>query len=255
MPVVMVERVRPGVGEVLYVSLKELCDVFPTLERKLSEEERFLELFIIEVRDERGKLVKRFKPMKKLKVRLRPYYDSTIKGPRALKYRPSIRFSVEEASKLNLGKGYYVSMVITRYHGNPVFPFEIKPLGSEAEKVASSLSRIERKLLLVVVEDEVLNEALSYLYDSYMRLDENDVEGARTEVRKSLQILKEKFIPNLIVEEETKDFKKKMGGLISKLSSLVSYGGPHPGPAPRTTTEMVIEITTDIITYLAKYLP
>jgi len=78
MPVVMVEKVRPKVGEVLYVSLKELYNVFPTLEWGLSKEERFLELFIIEVRDERGKLVKRFKPMKKLKARLRPYYDSIV---------------------------------------------------------------------------------------------------------------------------------------------------------------------------------
>jgi hypothetical protein len=42
--------------------------------------------------------------------------------------------------------------------------------------------------------------------------------------------------------------------LISKLRSFLNYGDPHPGPAPKITTKMVISITIELVKYLAKTL-
>lgn len=97
---------------------------------------------------------------------------------------------------------------------------------------------------------------MSYLFDSYLRLEENDIEGARTSLRNAVQIVRDRFIKNIELKdlEENKKFLKNLRKLTSILSGFLSYGGPHPGPAPRMTTEMIIEIVADIIEYLAKYL-
>lgn len=48
-------------------------------------------------------------------------------------------------------------------------------------------------------------------------------------------------------ECEVKDFPDRLRKLIKALENLVAPGGPHPGPAPRTTTEMVLEIMTALV--------
>ncbi len=113
-------------------------------------------------------------------------------------------------------------------------------------------SKIEADLISLSLEQPTLNEAISYLWDAYFRLEENNVEGARTFVRNSLEVLGKKLVPKIKVVEESKDFPQRVGKLIKELTDFVHYGGPHPGPAPRTTTEMIISVTTELIRYFAK---
>jgi hypothetical protein len=40
----------------------------------------------------------------------------------------------------------------------------------------------------------------------------------------------------------------------ARATRFVVYGGPHPGPAPRTSTEMVFSTTVDLLKYLIKML-
>mgnify|MGYP000489323595 CR=1 FL=1 len=68
MPAVMTEKIRvrkailPEFGmeylDVLYIDLRKLCDLLPFI-----EEGSRLELYIIEIRDGQGRLIRRFKPM------------------------------------------------------------------------------------------------------------------------------------------------------------------------------------------------
>jgi hypothetical protein len=92
------------------------------------------------------------------------------------------------------------------------------------------------------------------LWDAYTRLEENDVEGARTSVRNSLSIIRDEFIPKIEVVEEAKDFPENLKNLVKRLADFTQYGGPHHGPAPRSTTEMIILMTIELIRYLAKML-
>ena len=90
------------------------------------------------------------------------------------------------------------------------------------------------------------------MLDAYLRLEENDIEGARTSIRKSLDILKADLVTKIEVVAEAKDFPQNLKKLINGLREFVQYGGPHPGPAPRTTTEMILSMSIELIKYLAK---
>ena len=147
--------------------------------------------------------------------------------------------------------------MFVKYMGEPIFPFELKPVGYGVEKVVERLSPIEVEILTCVLENNILNESLSYLYDALRRLEEYDIEGSRTTLRNSLEIIKRKFIPSIIVPEESeeeKEFPKRLFNLVRTLQDFLHYGGPHPGPAPKLTTEMIITITIKLIKYLAQSL-
>lgn len=242
MPAIITERIE--FGNWLYISLEDLHQALPFI-----KEDGSLEFFIIEIRDNQDKLVKRFKPLERLIVKLDQYYCKIKK-----EWLPCIRFSDENASKFNLGRDYKTSILTTKYNDQYLFPFELKPLGYGSEKVIETFSKIECRLLTLAIEYHVLSETIGYLHDSYSRLEENDIEGARTSLRKSLEGLQKNFIPQIVPIEETEDFKENLAKLVKIGMGFVHYGGPHPGPAPRTTTEMILEITIDIVEYLAKCL-
>jgi hypothetical protein len=225
-----------------HISLREVARIIPHIQEKMT-----LDFYLIEVKDHNNKLVKRFKPFKQLSSEVGNFYwvNEWVK---------SIILTKDKALKLNLGKDYKIAVLLTKCNNEPLLPFEIKPVGYDAEKIVESFSDLEKNLLEIVIEDPDLNEAISFLHDSYTRLEENDIEGARTAVRNSLQILRDNFIPKITAIEESEGFQEKARKLLNDLRDFVSYGGPHPGPAPRSTTEIVVDITIHIVNYLAKSL-
>ena len=172
------------------INLRVVTDVVPHI-----QESETLTAYLIEIRDMHGKLVKRFKPFKQLEFRIGRFYYIN-------EWVKAIAFSEEQSSELNIGDNYKVAILLTRHNTKPLLPFEIKPVGYDAEKIVENLSNIEKSLITLVVEHSTLNKAIGYLYDSYTRLEENDVEGARTAVRNSLQVLRDEFLPEVIVTEE-----------------------------------------------------
>ena len=237
-----------GHGRGYYViGIAELSEVFPHLELG-----KKVELYLLELRNELNKLIKRFKPFRKLQLQTGEYWQRTIK-----KWVPCLLIPEDLATQLNVGKNYKVIIVITRYDGKVFLPLELKCVGYDAEKALEYFSKIETDLLLLTFEHSVLNEASSYLWDAYFRLEENDIEGARTAVRNSLSIVRDKLLSRITVpetSEEISEFPKRLRKLTADIRNLVHYGGPHPGPAPRTTTEMTISLTIELIKYLAKAL-
>jgi hypothetical protein len=227
-----------------YIDLGELTRVFPHI-----EDNKELRCYVAELRNEAGKLVRRFKPFKELVLKTSEYFSTLLN-----KRLPCIVIPEDVATRINVGDNYRITIVITAYDGKPFLPFELKLIGYDAERVFEYFSRIEATLLSLSLEQLVLNKAVSYLWDAYTRLEENDVEGARASVRNSLSIIRDEFIPKIEVIEEAKDFLKNLKSLVDRLADFTHYGGPHPGPAPRSTTEMIILMTIELIRYLAKML-
>jgi hypothetical protein len=156
-------------------------------------------------------------------------------------------------SQLGVGKGYTLALVISEYDSKCFLPLELKAIGYNVQSVIECLSKIETKLLSLVLDYAVFNEALSYLWDAYSRIEENDIEGARTALRKALlEVLRDEFIPEIKTLEEPEKFTENLRRLFSTLGEFVQYGGPHRGPAPRTTTQMILSLATELLTYLAK---
>ena len=246
MPVIVVAEVVKFENGNYYVDIDEVRSILPHIKEGGS-----LKLYVIEIRDENNKLVKRFKPFKELTLKVCSYFYYNYSSK-------CICIPADLASDLNICVKYRVSAILTAYNGKPLLPFEVRPVKYEvasiAKSILESLSRIEADLLLLSLEQAALNKAVSYLWEAHFRLEEGDVEGARVSVRNALQVLIDEFVPVIEVKEESKEFPNKLKGLISKLKEFVHYGGPHPGPAPRTTTEMVISMTVELIRYLAKAL-
>ena len=227
-----------------YIDLGELTKVFPHIERS-----KELRCYVVELRNEAGKLVGRFKPFKELALKTKEYFSTSLN-----KLLPCIVIPEDVATKINIGNYYRITIVITAYDGKPFLPFELKLIGYDAERVLEYFSRIEAALLSPSLRQPVLNKAVSYLWDAHARLEENDVEGARVSVSNSLSTIRDEFIPKIEVIEEAKDFPKNLESLVKHLAEFTQYGGPHPGPAPRTTTEMIILMTIELVRYLAKML-
>jgi len=227
-----------------YIDLGELTKVFPHI-----EDNKELRCYVVELRNEAGKLVRRFKPFKELVLKTKEYFSTSLN-----KRLPCIVIPEDVATQINIGNYYRITIVITAYDGKPFLPFELKLIGYDAERVLEYFSRIEVALLSLSSRQPVLNRAVSYLWDAYARLEENDVEGARASVRNSLSTIRGEFIPKIEVIEEAKDFPKNLESLVKHLAEFTHYGGPHPGPAPRTTTEMIILMTIELVRHLAKML-
>jgi hypothetical protein len=224
------------------IDLNDLVKIFPHI-----EENKILKFYVVELRNEEGKLIKRFKPFKELKLKTGEYYSTSWN-----KFLPCLVIPENVASRLNIGDNYRITIVVTAYDGKPFLPFEFKLIGYDSERVFECFSRIEAGLLSLSLEEPLLNMAVSYLWDAYVRLEENDVEGARTSVRNSLYVIRDELVPRIEVVEEAKDFPKNLKSLVNNLADFIHYGGPHPGPAPRSTTEMTILMTIELIKYLAK---
>ncbi|MEM2111898.1 MAG: hypothetical protein QXX08_08495 [Candidatus Bathyarchaeia archaeon] len=229
-----------------YIDLRDLAEVFPHI-----KEDKDVELHLVEIRNEQNKLVKRFKPFKKLQLKTKTYwYEPTQKR------LPCLLVPEEVASQFNIGKYYKVASIITKYDAKSFLPLEIKIVGYDAQKVLESFAKNETSLLSLCLDQPILNKAINYLWDAYFGLEENDVEGTRTSIRNSLEVLENDFLPKIkvLAEFESSKFPNKLSKLINDIKGFLHYGGPHPGPAPRTTTEMTISLTVGLITYLGKAL-
>jgi len=227
-----------------YIDLEELTRVFPHIERG-----KELRCYVVELRNETGKLVRRFKPFRELVLETAEYLSTSLN-----KWLPCIRIPEDMATQINIGNLYRITMVVTAYDGKPFSPFELKPIGYDADRVLEYFSRIEATLLSLSLEQPVLNKAVSYLWDAHARLEEDDVEGARASVRNSLSTIRDEFLPKIEVIEEAKDFRRKLESLVKHLADFTHYGGSQSGPAPRTTIEAVILMTIELVRYLAKML-
>lgn len=225
-----------------YINIDKLREIESHIAEDMS-----VEVYLVEVRDEQNRLVKRFKPFEKLQLetRYRRYRTRLIL---------CLKLDAEKASRLNLEEGYKLVLIITKYDETPLIPSSVRAVYYKLPGILEHLEKAGVKLSLIL-EQSALNKALSYLWDAWFRLEENDVEGARTATRKTLEVL-ENFLNKYRIDveklEETKDFQDKMEKLISDIKSFLHYGGPHPGPTPRVTTELVFNLVLQILAYLAK---
>jgi hypothetical protein len=228
------------------MDLRGLAEVFPHI-----KEDKDVELYLIEIRNEQNKPVKRFKPFKRLQLKTKTYWYAPIQ-----KWIPCLYLPEEIVSRFNLGKNYKVACIITKYDAKNFLPLEVKPVGYYAQKFLEFFTKIEAGLLSLCLDQPMLDKAVSYLWDAYFRLEENDVEGARASLRNSLEILKNEFLARIKVstEQEFSEFPNNMIKLINNIRSFLHYGGPHPGVAPRITTELFLSLTIELVRYLAMLL-
>ncbi|WP_287583039.1 hypothetical protein [Candidatus Borrarchaeum sp.] len=244
MPVIMASKTVSYTDIGYYVDLNGLHDKFPHLSR-----DRGLEIYLVELRDEQNKLIKRLKPFERLQLKTDQYWNKGLNKNVLCLLLPE-----NMVSKFNIGKNYKITFIIIKYDGKPFLPLENRIIGYNTFRVSEYFSKIEANLLLLSLEQPILNKASSYLWDAWLRLEEGDIEGARTAIRNSLDVLKQKFLPQLILlegAEESSEFPSKLRNLATAISNFLHYGGPHPGPAPKSTTELTLSLTIDLIRYLA----
>jgi len=74
MPAVMISNIEFDIGRGYVIDLNELSRAFPHVKA-----EKELKFYLVELRSEQNKLVKRFKPYKKLKVQTSQYWQEIVK--------------------------------------------------------------------------------------------------------------------------------------------------------------------------------
>lgn len=241
MPALIVEAIEfDETNKSFRISLGALAEVLPHVQKDSK-----IQIYVVEIRDQRDRLVTRFKPFMQLNLKVGEYWDGS-------KWSPAVYFSEDKAFDLNLARNYRIALIITEINEKILFPFELKTIGYyQPEKVLECLSSIESKLLVLSVKQPILGNAVSHLYDSHARLEENDVEGARTSLRKALEVIG-KFASGVVPLTEADNFRDNLKKLTKDLAAFLHYGGPHPGPTPRSSTEMIMELTVICINYLVR---
>jgi len=231
-------------GKDYNLSIEELQEILPHI-----KENDTLTFSILEIRNERGDLVKRFKPTER--ILKKASLDFTSHVIRRDLPPLSLKFSPTEASDLNIGSNYQLAILIIEHNQKPLFPFELRYGGYEAEAFVKSLGRIEANLLSITQPE--LQQTVNYLIEASIHDKEGRIEDARTNLRKSLEALsqiREKIKP--VPGKEDEEFGRRLENLIKAIRSFVDYGGPHLGPAPKPTTDMVFSMVVELVKMLSQ---
>ncbi len=240
MPFVLVEILRWD-GNDYNLPITQLSNIAPHI-----KEGDLLTFYILEIKNERGDLVKRFRPLTRMckSVSAGPIGYITIFQQLVLK------FSKDEANKLNIGNNYIIAILLIELNYKPLFPFEWKCSGYGAEEIVKSIGKIESSLLYITQQE--LQQAVNYLLEANTLYGEGRIEDARTNLRKSLEAitkLRDKIKP--VQGKEVEDFGRRLENLIRGIKGFVDYGGPHLGPTPKPTTEMVFSMIVELVKMLS----
>jgi hypothetical protein len=242
MPFVLVETLQWN-GRDYNLSIEELQQIAPHIKGG-----DLLTFSIIEIRNERSELVKRLKPLarthKRVSLNLASHVIRRDLTPLSLK------FSADEANELNIGDNYKLAILIVEHDHKPLFPFELRFGGYGAEEIVKSLGRIETALLSITQPE--LQQTVNYLLEASMLYEDGRIEDVRTNLRKSLEALskiREKIKP--VPGKEDEEFGRRLENLIKGIKGFVDYGGPHLGPAPKPTTDMVFNMIVELVKMLS----
>jgi hypothetical protein len=246
MPIVLVERINyDEANDVYWLSIRDVKSCVPHIKENGS-----ISFYILQIKTEADKLIKRTKPFEKMTSTVHSQYDAILK-----EFIPIIQFSPYKADELNIGYNYTIAILITEYEGRTILPLEIKPITHEAEEVIKNF-QLEIDLLTFTLNQPKMQNTMRYLLEANVHYGEGAIEEARTDLRNSLESLREDLIKEIIPTPGFEDEKiqEKLTRLINAIMGFISYGGPHPGPASRASYQAAFNITVEIIKYLAKSL-
>jgi hypothetical protein len=242
MPFVLVETVEWD-GKDYNLSIGELQQIVPHI-----KDGDLLTFSILEIRNEHNELVKRLKPLTRTHKTVSLNYTSHV----IRRDLPplSVKFSAYEASELNIGNNYKMAILITEHNHRSLFPFELRYGGYGTEEIVKSLGRIEASLLSITQPE--LQQAVNYLLEASMLYEDGRIEDTRAKLRLSLEALskirgKIKPVPG----KEDEEFGRRLENLIKGIKGFVEYGGPHLGPAPKPTTDMVFNMIVELVKMLS----
>jgi hypothetical protein len=242
MPVLMVSGID-FLNGYYCIDISDLKDTFPHIEAG-----KDVDIFLIEVIDEKDKIIKKFEPFKKpLRLKILEYFDLPI-----LKYYICLPTNISD--ELGIGQNYKVVFIITKYDNKPLVPGYIKYVGYDSEKYQKLFKNIGTKLLTLLysIDNETLHEAIFYVFKAYHKLKNKEIEDSRTWLRKALETLEKIFNYEIKVsKDESEEYPKYICKLIKALKNFVNYGGPHKGPAPEHTTKFILYVTKKLIEHLS----
>ena len=207
-----------------------------------------LDIFLIEVMDEKDKIIKKFELFKKpLRLKISGYFSLPTS-----KYYICLPTNISD--ELGIGQDYRAVFIITKYDNKPLAPEYVKYIGEGFEKYQKLFENIGTKLLTLLysIDNDALHEATIYVLNAYRKLKNREIEDSRTWLRKALEKLEEIFDYEIEVsKDESEEYPKYICKLIKALKNFVNYGGPHEGPAPEHTTEFILYVTEKLIEHLS----
>jgi len=227
------------------IDISDLIEIFRHI-----EENKGVDIFLIEVMDEKFKSIKKFAPFKE------PLHVKIL-GEDEYPPRYYICLPNNISDELGIGMNYKAVFIITKYDNKPLAPKYIKYVGYGSEKYQKLFKNIGTMLLTLLysIDNGILHEATIYVLNAYRKLKNREIEDSRTWLRKALEKLEEIFDYEIKVSEiESKEYPNYICKLIKALKNFVNYGGPHEGPAPEHTTKFILYVTKKLIEHLSYYI-
>jgi len=230
------------------IDISDLKDIFPHI-----EEGKDVNIFLIEVMDEKNKTIKKFASFEEpLRLKILKVYDEVLF---TIKYYVCLPTDISD--ELGIGQNYKAVFVITKYDNKPLVPRYIKYIGFGSEEYQKLFKNIETMLLVLSysIDNDILREATICALNAYRKLKKGEIEDSRTWLRKALESLEKIFNYEIKVSKiESKEYPKYICKLIKALKNFVNYGGPHEGPAPEHTTKFILYVTKKLIEHLSYYI-
>jgi len=234
-----------------HIAIDDLLQAIPSLSAGDT-----LEGYIIAVHDERRIPKYMPKPPIKISKLVQEYEKSNGSWGLCLAFPEK-----EILETINATQGYYVTFIFTLvdfYKGGAgkvvLFPREFKLILEHDEinlRIYNTLSRISKHVLTMVFDDPILNKAVEYVLDAYLRYLNDDLEGTRMSLRNAIQIIRDDILDNVERIEGIEELAKKVKRIVKELYGMSCFGGPHPGPLPRISTEFLLVVVPELINYVA----
>jgi len=241
MPVLMVSSIDFLNGSYC-IDISALRNTFRQIKK-----DKYVDIFLIEVMDEKFKSIKKFAPFKE------PLHVKILEeGEYPLRYYICLPNNISD--ELGIGQNYKVAFIITKYENKPLANGYIKFVGVGSEKYQKLFKNIGIKLLTLLysIDNDTLHKATIYVLNAYRKLKNKEIEDCRTWLRKALETLEEIFDYEIEVsKDESKEYPKYICKLIKALKNFVNYGGPHKGPSPEHTTKFILYVTKKLIEHLS----
>ncbi|MEM1685928.1 MAG: hypothetical protein QXJ65_03195 [Acidilobaceae archaeon] len=236
MPIIMFPSIGYHSRFGYYFSLANVEKIIPYIEPGKS-----VELYLLEVWSDEGKLIRRFRPFVRLQSLIGEHYEGYIVKHVSLPY--------DLTSKYNILDGYRVNVILTKYSDTLLLPYELKPIDEESRKLAEKLQDFKIDILLSSTHIPIISRTVEYILESIFRLEDGDLIGSRISLRNSLKILEEELIPRIEYSSlEVGVHMKKLKNIISNLRRFTSIKKPYieiPG-----TTKTAITLAAHIIKYI-----
>ena len=238
-----------------------------------------LKAFMCDIFDNQAKLVHRLTPPEKVSLERVGWEDEKSKE----RHPCFLKLPGWFTDRYGISTNHYLVVLCVQVDDTPILPFELRIIFDGYDRIAEQIANrlveyyeaVGRATMIGIYaalasgRAELANIA-QYMLDGWFRYRDGDIEGAITQFRKSVEVLRRDLLPGIKEIEGVKHLKElckkiveHIDGLIYNIEEIARYlygvlsiGGPHVARAltPRYTCLLAMRMLSGMLEYLVQVL-